>query len=140
MFKSISTVSLLTALVFAVACEPTAPDARDGSLELVTSRAGADSDAVPARLTIEGLDGAFSAQVEVTRDAGSARLSLPAGLYVVNAAPGAAPRDAVDTVVPVQSSPVLVVVTAGRSSTVNVRQVEPATGSAALAWLDSGVH
>jgi hypothetical protein len=140
MFKSISTVSVLTALAFAVACEQASPDVRDGSVELVTSRAGADADAVPTRLTIEGLDNAFNTQVEVTRDAGSERVSLPAGLYAVNAVPSAAPSDAVDAVVPVQSSPVLVVVTAGRSSTVNVRQVEAPVDSSELAWLDSGAR
>ena len=140
MFKLISTVSVLTTLVFAFACEQAAPEAQDGSLELVASRAGADADSVPARLTIEGLDNAFSTQVEVTRDAGSESVTLPAGLYAVNAVPSSAPGEAYDTVVPVQSAPVFVVVTAGRSSTVNLRQVEPSTGSPALAWLDSGVR
>jgi hypothetical protein len=140
MFKLISTVSALTALVVAVACQQAAPDIRSGSVELVTSRWGADADVAHARLAIEGLDNGFSTEVELSRDAATERIELPAGLYAVNAVPSVAPSDAVDAVVPVQSAPVMVVVTAGRSSKINVRQVEASTGASELAWLDSGVR
>jgi hypothetical protein len=50
----------------------------------VTSRAGADADAVPFRLTLTGLDHAFVAPLEVTRGAGSGRVVLPVGLAQVS--------------------------------------------------------
>jgi hypothetical protein len=139
MLKSISTVSVLAA-VFAIACGQTTRDVRDGSLEFVMSRAGADAIAAPAQLTVTGLDNVFSARLQVTGAAGNRRLSLPGGLYAVNVLTTLAPSDAGDVVVSVRGAPALVVVAPGCLSTVNLHEVEDSAVNSALAGLESAVR
>jgi len=121
MFKSTATFSVLAGLLFAAACaRPVVPETRDGSVEFVLSEASDAEGSLPSRLTITGLDRSFHALVELPSDpaASDFRVELPAGLYAVDAA--ASVSDA-EPVIPASSAPKLVVVAAGRVSTVNVR-------------------
>jgi len=116
MFQKTTTLSILSGLLLAAVCAGSAmAESRDGGVELVTSAASADADATPAQLTITGLDHAFRTQVELARGA-SAKLALPAGLYAVDAAASLSDGE----VMPALSAPKLVVVAAGRVTTVNV--------------------
>ena len=118
MFQTTTTLSILSGLLLAAVCAGSAAaESRDGGVELVTSAVTAldQADAASAQLTITGLDHAFRTQVELTRG-GRAQVALPAGLYAVDAAASLSAGD----VIPALSAPSLVVVAAGRVTTVNV--------------------
>ena len=137
MFQKSSSLAILTGLLLAAACAGSAAaQSRDGGVELVTS-AAADAgaiDAAPAKLTITGLDHAFRAQVELARGAEASRVfvALPAGLYAVDAAASLGDGE----VIPALSAPKLVVVAAGRVTTVNVNVGVDGSAAAALAALE----
>jgi hypothetical protein len=129
MFQKTSTLAILSGLLLAAVCAGSAAaETRDGGVKLVTSSAsdGADAEAAPAKLSITGLDHDFSAEVELARGA-SANVALPAGLYAVDAAASVSHGE----VIPALSAPKLVVVAAGRVTTINVNVGTSA--SAALA-------
>jgi hypothetical protein len=130
MFKKTSTLGILSGLLLAAVCAGSAAaETRDGGVALVASApaVAGDVDAVPARLTITGLDHAFRAQVELEPGA-SARVSLPAGLYALDAAASLNEGE----VIPALSAPKLVVVAAGRVTTVNVNVDVNGSAQAAL--------
>lgn len=134
MFQKTSTLSILSGLLLAAVCAGSAAaDTRDGGVELVTSAAAVASDAgaMPATLTITGLDQTFRTQVELARGA-SAQVALPAGLYAVDAAASLSEGE----VIPALSAPKLVVVAAGRVTTVNVNVAVDRSAEAALAALE----
>ena len=126
MFQKTSTIAILSGLLLAAACAGSAAaETRDGGVQLVTSAtasggvdAGDETDAAPARLTITGLDHPFRTQVELARGprASSVSLALPAGLYAVDAAASVSEGE----LIPALSAPQLVVVAAGRVTTVTV--------------------
>ncbi|HWO08404.1 MAG TPA: hypothetical protein VNN80_02960 [Polyangiaceae bacterium] len=124
MFEKFSTLFALTALVATAACaQPAASEASAGSVEFVSIAppdAGYDA---PSRLTITGLDRSFHARVELSSDKSSrdVRVELPAGLYAVDAAASAGGGE---PVVPAHAAPNLIVVAAGRVTTVKVRRVD----------------
>ena len=140
MFQKTSTLGILSGLLLAAVCAGSAAaETRDGGVELVTSAATVTAEAgdvqAPAQLTITGLDHTFRTQVELARGA-AARVALPAGLYAVDAAASLSNGE----LFPALSAPKLVVVAAGRITTVNVNvnvdvDVDHAA-TAALAVLD----
>ena len=124
MFKTMTSFSVLSGLLFAAACAPPAvPHTRDGSIAFVSVATTDAADAAPGQLTITSLDRPFRTHVELSSDAPSSGVSvtLPAGLYAVDAA---ASVSGAEPVVPALSAPKLVVVSAGRVTTVNVRSVD----------------
>lgn len=136
MFQKTSTLGILSGLLLAAVCAGSAAaETRDGGVELVTSAAAVANDAgdvaAPARLTITGLDHTFRAQVELVRGAG-ARVALPAGLYAVDAAASLSNGE----LIPALSAPKLVVVAAGRITTVTVNVDVDRAPAASLAALD----
>ena len=142
MFQTTSSVGILSGLLLAaVFAGSAAAEARDGGVELVArSRAsvGVDVDDVAqgaaAKLTITGLDRSFRTQLEVARTEGTSRLrvALPAGLYAIAGSASLGEGG----VIPASSAPKLVVVAAGRVTTVNVSVDVESPGGAAVAALD----
>jgi hypothetical protein len=119
MFKSTVAFSVLAGLLLVGACaRPRSVETRAGRLALTLEPAtGASDETLPVAVAITSLSDSYAARVTLARGGGEGptELGLPAGLYAVEGASS--------TLASVSSSPRLVVVAAGRVSSVLVRDV-----------------
>jgi hypothetical protein len=129
MFESISRFMLLAGLILTAACGGSrAAETQAGSLDIAVdaSRPGRADAPLNGSIMITALDRIFATTLALPRDSaqGGLRVQLPAGLYAIEGAAGSGVDAGGEPVIPVLSSPALVVVAPDRVSSVTVHSVE----------------